>query len=132
MLKHRLMLVVWPLIASLILDGCAATVDRRAGAQAPQWIGTWCASHKIIVATLTLFGAATYFSEEGEVKRQAVNRWIRSTHEHDAVIDFDAATRDPLKPKQLRAAFDSGDHLHPNDAGYEAMANSIDLKVFGL
>jgi lysophospholipase L1-like esterase len=47
------------------------------------------------------------------------------------VIDFDAATRDPGNPKQFRAAFDSGDHLHPSDAGYQAMADAIDVTIFG-
>jgi lysophospholipase L1-like esterase len=48
------------------------------------------------------------------------------------VIDFDAATRDPNNPKQIRADFDSGDHLHPQDTGYEAMADSIDLELLGV
>ena len=64
-----------------------------------------------------------------EAKRQAVNAWIRTSGEYDAVIDFDAATRDPSAPGRLFPAFDSGDHLHPNDAGYEAMGNAIDLQL---
>ena len=62
--------------------------------------------------------------------RQQVNQWIRSSGEFDAVIDFDAAMRDPGKPSRLRAEFDSGDHIHPNDAGNRAMADVIDLKLF--
>jgi lysophospholipase L1-like esterase len=85
---------------------------------------------KVIGATLTPFSQAAYFTEEGETKRQAVNAWIRSAKEYDRVIDFDTAVRDPAKPRQLRAAYDSGDHLHPSDAGYQAMADSIDLSVF--
>jgi lysophospholipase L1-like esterase len=46
------------------------------------------------------------------------------------VVDFEAATRDPNNPKHLRAEFDPGDHLHPNDAGYQAMADAIDLSIF--
>lgn len=85
---------------------------------------------KIIGATLTPFRPAAYFSEEGEQKRQAVNAWIRANKQYDGVIDFDKATRDPEKPSQLLAAYDSGDHLHPNDAGYKAMADSINLALF--
>jgi lysophospholipase L1-like esterase len=48
------------------------------------------------------------------------------------VVDFDAATRDPEHPKQFRAGVNNGDHLHPNDTGYRAMADAIDLSVFGL
>jgi lysophospholipase L1-like esterase len=62
--------------------------------------------------------------------RQAVNDWIRNSGEYDAVIDFDAILRDPDVPTQLLPLYDSGDHLHPNDLGYEAMSNAIDLKLF--
>ena len=65
-----------------------------------------------------------------EAKRQAVNAWIRTSGEYDAVIDFDTVTRDPSAPGRLLPAFDSGDHLHPNDAGYEAMGKAIDLQLF--
>jgi lysophospholipase L1-like esterase len=84
---------------------------------------------KVIGATLTPFGGAGYYSAPGEVKRQAVNAWIRSAQDFDAYIDFDLATRDPAQPNQLLPAYDSGDHLHPSDAGYEAMAQSIDLQL---
>ena len=59
--------------------------------------------------------------------RQAVNRWIRESGEFDAVIDFDAVTRDPTHPARLLPAYDSGDHLHPGDAGNKAMADAIDI-----
>jgi lysophospholipase L1-like esterase len=85
---------------------------------------------KVIGATLTPFGQAAYFTEEGEKKRQAVNEWIRGSKDYDGTIDFDRATRDPAKPTQLLPAYDSGDHLHPNDAGYKAMADSVDLTLF--
>jgi len=85
---------------------------------------------KVIGATLTPFTGAAYYSDEGEQKRQAVNAWIRAGKEFDGVIDFDLATRDPAKPAQLLATYDSGDHLHPSDAGYKAMAESISLSVF--
>ena len=85
---------------------------------------------KVIGATLTPFTGAGYYSAQGEEKRQAVNAWIRTAKDYDGFIDFDVATRDPEKPTQLLPAYDSGDHLHPNDAGYEAMAKSIDLQLF--
>jgi lysophospholipase L1-like esterase len=62
-----------------------------------------------------------------ESKRQAVNRWIRQGGAFDGVIDFDRLMRDPLRPRRIRPAYDSGDHLHPNTAGYRAMADGIDL-----
>jgi lysophospholipase L1-like esterase len=85
---------------------------------------------KIYGATLTPFEGAAYFSAEGEVKRQAFNAWMRTGKAYDAVIDFDAVVRDPQNPSKVQAAYDSGDHLHPNDAGYLAMGNAIDLKLF--
>jgi lysophospholipase L1-like esterase len=85
---------------------------------------------KIYGATLTPFEAAAYFTKEGEAKRSAVNQWIRTSKAYDAVIDFDAVTHDPANPTRLLPQFDSGDHLHPNDAGYQAMANAIDLALF--
>jgi lysophospholipase L1-like esterase len=65
-----------------------------------------------------------------EASRQAVNAWIRTSGEYDAVIDFDRVTRDPDLPTRLLPLYDSGDHLHPNDAGYAAMGDAIDLKLF--
>jgi lysophospholipase L1-like esterase len=85
---------------------------------------------KIYGATLTPFYGAAYYTEVGEAKRQAVNRWIRTSKAFDGVIDFDAATQDPKDPKKFMAAYDSCDHLHPNDAGYKAMADAIDINLF--
>jgi lysophospholipase L1-like esterase len=78
---------------------------------------------------LPLYG---FNSPEKEQKREALNKWIRTSGAFDGVIDFDAVARDPANPKHIRADFDSGDHLHPNDAGYKAMADSIDLKLLGV
>jgi lysophospholipase L1-like esterase len=86
---------------------------------------------KVMGATLTPYGGAGYSSEKGEAMREALNTWIRTSGAFDAVVDFEAATRDPNHPKQYRPEFDSGDHLHPSDAGYQAMADAIDLAVFG-
>jgi lysophospholipase L1-like esterase len=90
---------------------------------------------RIFGATLTPFRGATpanpgYFCEDGETKRAALNAWIRTSGQFDGVIDFDAAARDPDNPQMFLPAYDSGDHLHPNDAGYAAMANAIDLALF--
>ena len=85
---------------------------------------------KAIGATLTPYVGAGYQSPEGEAMRIAVNDWIRTTHDLDGVIDFDKATRDSANPAVLGAASDSGDHLHPNDAGYKNMANAIDISLF--
>jgi lysophospholipase L1-like esterase len=81
-------------------------------------------------ATLTPFEGAKYYSAEKEGMREAVNDWIRSGGEFDGVIDFDQAIRDPAQPKRFLPAYDSGDHLHPNDAGYQAMGNAVPLALF--
>jgi lysophospholipase L1-like esterase len=62
--------------------------------------------------------------------RQAVNKFIRGSSDFDSVIDFDKVLRDPNKTDTLGAAYDSGDHLHPNDAGYKAMAEAVNLALF--
>jgi lysophospholipase L1-like esterase len=62
--------------------------------------------------------------------RAALNNWYRTAGAVDGVIDFDKATPDTAKPGAFNAVYDSGDHLHPGDAGYEAMANSIDISLF--
>jgi len=85
---------------------------------------------KVMGATLTPYQGAAYYSEKGEAIRSQINDWIRGGGAFDAVADFDAATRDPQSPRQMRKEFDSGDHLHPGDAGYKAMADAIDLSVF--
>lgn len=85
---------------------------------------------KVIGATLTPFEGAAYYTESGEAKRVALNEWIRNGKAYDAVIDFDAVTRDPANPKQILPSFNIRDHLHPNDAGYKAMADAVDLAIF--
>ena len=85
---------------------------------------------KVIGATLTPFVGAKYQSPAGEAMRQAVNQWIRTTNQFDAVIDFDKLTTDPTHPGMFQPLDDSGDHLHPGDYGYKTMGESIDLKLF--
>jgi len=71
-----------------------------------------------------------YYTPERDVKRQKVNEWIRNGKTFDGVIDFEQALRDPKRPTRLLRTYDSGDHLHPNDAGYKRMGDSIDLSLF--
>jgi lysophospholipase L1-like esterase len=85
---------------------------------------------KIYGATLTPFEGAAYYTAEGEAKRQALNEWIRTSKAYDGVIDFDKVTRDPAAPAKFLPLYDSGDHLHPGDAGYKAMGEAVDLALF--
>jgi lysophospholipase L1-like esterase len=85
---------------------------------------------KVVGGTLLPYSGAGYYSEKGDVIRDAVNRWIRTSGAFDAVVDFDAIIRDSSDPKKMRAEYDSGDHLHPGDAGYKAMAEAVNLAIF--
>ena len=82
---------------------------------------------KIFGATLTPFQGARYWTPLGEADREAVNHWIRTSGVFDGVIDFASAVADPEDPERLNPAYDSGDHLHPNAAGYRAMAAAVNL-----
>ncbi|BCU77587.1 SGNH hydrolase [Luteolibacter sp. LG18] len=84
---------------------------------------------KAYAATITPFGGHSYFSPEREACRQDVNKWLRENKVFDGVIDFDAVVRDPANPDKLLPAY-SSDGLHPNPAGYQAMAAAVDLKQF--
>ncbi len=83
-----------------------------------------------MVPTILAFEGSFHFTPEREAERKEINDWIRNSGRFDAVLDFDAATRDPEKPTFLMSGLDSGDHLHLNDSGYEALADSIDLSLF--
>jgi len=88
---------------------------------------------KVFAATLLPFEGTTladFYSAEKETKRQAVNQWIRTGGAFDAVIDFEKAVRDPQHPARMLPAYDGGDHLHPSDAGMQAMASAIPLELF--
>jgi lysophospholipase L1-like esterase len=84
---------------------------------------------RIFGATLTPFEGARYWTPAGEAKRDAINSWIRTSGAFDGVIDFAGAVADPGDPNRLNPAYDSGDHLHPNAAGYRAMAAAINLSA---
>jgi len=85
---------------------------------------------KVIGATLTPYGGAVAWSERGERVRETLNNWIRASGVFDGVADFDKITQDPANPTHFAAKYDSGDHLHPNDAGHQAMGSGIDLSLF--
>jgi lysophospholipase L1-like esterase len=84
---------------------------------------------KVFGGTLTPFKGASYYTAAGEQKREAVNAWIRTSGAFDGVIDFDKTIRSPSDPLAINPAYDSGDHLHPNDAGYQAMATAVNLRL---
>lgn len=89
-------------------------------------------AQKILVYGVPIlpFGGSFYDSEEHEAARQTVNKWVRTSGKFDAIIDLDAAVRDPADPNKLLPAYDTGDHLHLNVAGYQKMAEAIDLDLF--
>jgi lysophospholipase L1-like esterase len=86
---------------------------------------------RVIGATIMPYMGMDYYHPDAanEADRQAVNAWIRTSGAFDAVVDLDAATRDPARPDRLLPAYDSGDHIHPSPAGFKAMAAAIDMKV---
>jgi lysophospholipase L1-like esterase len=83
---------------------------------------------RVYGATLLPFESSPYYTNTRESIRQAVNGWIRGSGAFDGIIDFDVLLRDPNRPTRLLPAWDSGDHLHPNDAGYQRMANAVPLR----
>jgi len=86
----------------------------------------------IFGATLTPAGGMSGLTPEHIAKREALNRWMLTSQAYDGVIDFARVTRDPSDTTRFLPAYDSGDHLHPNDAGYKAMGEAIDLVIFRM
>ena len=82
---------------------------------------------RTIAATILPFKGWGVWTPQLETVRQAVNQWIRTSHVYDTVVDFDQVVRDPADPQRMLPAYDCGDHLHPGDAGYQVMANAINL-----
>lgn len=105
--------------AEQLIEGLAQLVDRA-----------HARGIKVMGGTLMPMGGLWLHNPQTESLRQAVNRWIRTAEKFDAIVDFDAVTRDPERPERLRPDFDSGDHIHPNDAGNAVMAEAIDIAVF--
>ena len=85
---------------------------------------------RIVGGTITPAQGFPFWDAAAERKRRAVNAWIRESHAFDAVIDFAALIAYPGRPELVDPKYDSGDHLHPNDAGYQAMADAINLGLF--
>jgi lysophospholipase L1-like esterase len=85
---------------------------------------------RAIGGTLTPFEGQAYYTAARENVRKRFNDWMRAGGAYDAVADFDLALRDPARITRLRAAYDSGDHLHPNNAGYQVMAQAVPLSLF--
>jgi lysophospholipase L1-like esterase len=103
------------------------TADALIGALAQMVDRAHTHGIKVIGCTLTPYGN---INDEGEAMRLAVNAWIRTPGNFDAMVDFDKVIRDPQDAKQFRQGFNNTDKLHPNDAGYAAMAEAVDLKLF--
>ncbi|RLV08943.1 SGNH hydrolase [Streptomyces griseocarneus] len=101
-----------------ILNGLRALVDRA-----------HARGLRVVGSTLTPFGGHAGTVERQEATRQGVNEVIRSGRVFDEVVDFDRTLRDPADPERLLPAYDSGDGLHPNDAGYRAMADAVDVSA---
>jgi lysophospholipase L1-like esterase len=84
----------------------------------------------VLAGTVTPYGASRLYrpTPENEADRQQLNAWLRGSELFDGVADFDTAVRDPATPDRLQPAYDSGDHLHPSPAGYQAMAQAVPLE----
>jgi lysophospholipase L1-like esterase len=84
---------------------------------------------RVFGATITPFEGTNSYDAEGEAIRQDINKWIRTADVFDGIFDFDAVLRDPDRPSKVRDVYDSGDHIHPDPAGYKAIADSIPLAL---
>lgn len=107
-----------PLTVQDLIDGYRSLINEA-----------HAAGVRVIGATLLPDEGNGYFSQSAEAIRQAVNQWIRTSGAFDGVIDFDSAMRSATDPSALNPAYDSGDHLHPNDTGMQALANAVDLSL---
>jgi lysophospholipase L1-like esterase len=115
--------------AQQIIDGMKSLIQRAHARGIKIW-GATLLPYKDTKVPPNVGFHGPYYTAAGEAKRKAVNQWIRTAHAFDAVIDLDETMRDLTQPDRLRSEFDSGDHLHPNDAGHKAMAVAIDKRLF--
>ena len=117
-------------VGGLARDPQSMTADELIGAYKQIIERAHAHGIKVIGCTLNAFQGMAYYTEQSDAVRLEVNKWILTSGAFDAAIDFDVVTRDPANPKQLNPPYNNGDHLHPNDAGYKAMAETIDLGIF--
>jgi len=110
-------------------DGAPLTVQDLIGGYQNLIAQAHAAGVRIIGATMLPDQGNTYYSAPAEQVREAANDWIRTSGAFDGVIDFDKVMQDPSNPVAVNPAYDSGDHLHPNAAGMQAMADAIDLSL---
>jgi lysophospholipase L1-like esterase len=111
-----------PATAAAVIAGLETVVERLRAAGLRVILGTIPPSKD---SPFELYG-----TPEAIAARNTINDWIRTRHAADGVVDFHAALADPTDPDRLLPAFDSGDHLHPNEKGYAAMADAVDLSLF--
>jgi len=117
-------------IVNVSSSGLAAIPDDIAAGYAQLIARARTRGIRAFGATLLPFEGFTWYAPARETARQRVNDWIRTSGAFDAVLDFDAAVRDPDQPSRLLPAYDGGDHLHPNDLGFDTMARSVPLGIF--
>jgi lysophospholipase L1-like esterase len=122
-------------IGALFMDGPRPTIEQLIAGHRQIIARARSKGLKVIAGTLLPYEGTAfpgYFTPEGEAIRQAFNQWLRTGKEYDGVVDFDAAVRDPSQPTKVLPKYDSGDHLHPSDAGYKAMADAFELALVGV
>jgi lysophospholipase L1-like esterase len=126
--------VLWLIVLAGVNDVGLATdssiVTQLTGAFQTFVTKARAASIKAYGSPILPFGGSMYDTGDHETQRQAVNTWVRTAGNFDAVVDLDAAVRDPANARNLAAAYDSGDQLHLTPAGYQKMADAVDFALF--
>jgi lysophospholipase L1-like esterase len=119
-------------IVALFKDGPRPTTEELIAGHRQLILRARARGLRVLASTLLPYEGTTfpgYWTPEGETIRQAFNQWLRTGKEYDGIVDFDAVIRDPSAPTKMLPKFDSGDHLHPSDAGYQAMAEAFNLAL---